>query len=257
MGVTSLPSTAIPFELDTPPGRWHRRIWVSDDPMREFEAYWRCVDGFDGSGLWPVLVPVDLRYPASGPDWFDGKQGRVATAREVDARNAATVLVRAWPGECCTPECLVPFGAHFPGLVRRSPRRDNAHGELIWNALQVAEKIQVRLGLVRVERGADVPAAIGWRAASGHLPDAAAVSAVLRSWEDRFGARLMLVGANQLIVSVAAAPTTSARALGVAAEHRAFCPDEFTKVPVPFATVAAELLHEHVWGFWWGRTPPG
>ncbi|MGH3905965.1 MAG: DUF4253 domain-containing protein [Pseudonocardiaceae bacterium] len=51
--------------------------------------------------------------------------------------------------------------------------------------------------------------------------------------------------------SVAGAPTTFSRAIGVAAEHRAFCPDDFDRLPGPFATVAAELVREHVWGFWW------
>lgn len=253
MGVVLLPRAVVPSELDAPPGRWRRRMWVSDAPLEEFAAYWRCVDAFDDSGLWPVLIPVDVRYPASGPDWFDARPDHVAKADEVGEQGAATVLADAWPGECCGPECLAPLGAHFPGLVRRAPARsrENTHGELIWNALQVAGRIQVRLGLVRVQRGADVPAAIGWAGARRHLPDVAAVSAVLRSWEDRFGARLMLLGADQIVLSVAAAPTTSFRAVGVAAEHRAFCPAEFHRAPVPFATMAADLLHGHVWPFTW------
>lgn len=57
MVIASLPCTPVPSELDVPPGRWHRRMWVSDEPV-EFETYWRCVDGFPESGLWPVLVPL-------------------------------------------------------------------------------------------------------------------------------------------------------------------------------------------------------
>lgn len=61
----------------------------------------------------------------------------------------------------------------------------------------------------------------------------------------------MLVGADQFVLSVTALPTTPSRAIGVAAEHRAFCPDEFDRLPVPFATVAAELVREYLWGFCW------
>jgi hypothetical protein len=78
MVVASLPCTPVPSELDVPPGRWHRRMWVSDEPV-EFETYWRCVDGFPVSGLWPVLVPVDLRYPESGPNWCGARRVAIAT----------------------------------------------------------------------------------------------------------------------------------------------------------------------------------
>jgi Domain of unknown function (DUF4253) len=47
----------------------------------------------------------------------------------------------------------------------------------------------------------------------------------MRSWEDRFGARVIGVGFADLYVSVAAPPATLDEALPVAAEHFAFCPD--------------------------------
>jgi hypothetical protein len=35
---------------------------------------------------------------------------------------------------------------------------------------------------------------IGWDGAANHWEDALVIAAVLRSWEDRFGARLLRVG---------------------------------------------------------------
>ena len=54
---------------------------------------------------------------------------------------------------------------------------------------------------------------------------AAEISAVLRDREQRFGARVVAAGFSTLLLSVAAPPTTREKALAVAAEHFAFCPD--------------------------------
>ncbi len=233
--------------VSTPQGRWRGRMWISDAPLTEFETYRRCLDGFGASGLWPVLVPVDLRFATT--DWRDDLLGRSAV-EQVATRDAAAVMQRWWPGPCCSPACLAPVGPAFPGLVRRSSRRGKPDTEAILTAKDIAAKIAVRLALVRVARPADVLAALGW-AGARHTTDASALSAVLRSWEDRFGARLVMLGVDAMVLSVAAAPTTVRRAQGVAAEHRAFCPDEARRQHEPLAEIAASLLHERSWAFWW------
>lgn len=261
MGVVTLPRVVIPPELGTPLGRWRGRMWVSDAPLAELDAYERCVDGFGASGLWPLLVPIDLRFATT--DWFDDRFGRF-TVEQVTTRDAATVLQRWWPGPCCAPECLAPVGPDFPGLVRRSSSRGKTDAEAVWTAITtrrhpssrgggiiIADRIVVRLGLVHVARPADVLAVLGWAGAARHTTDAAALSAVLRSWEDRFGARLVMLGVDAIMLSVAAPPTTVRRALGIAAEHRAFCPDGFRRQHHRLADVAESLLHEHIWAFWW------
>ncbi|MEH0631693.1 DUF4253 domain-containing protein [Streptomyces stelliscabiei] len=73
-------------------------------------------------------------------------------------------------------------------------------------------------------RSADIPAAIGWTGPVNHENDVARLCAVLRSWEDRFGIRVVALTFDQLVLSVAAPPTTEAEAEAVAAEHFAFCP---------------------------------
>jgi hypothetical protein len=109
-----------------------------------------------------------------------------------------------------------------------------------------------RLGLVPVGRGADVPAAIGWSGAINHLPDAGVLSAVLRSWEDRFGARLLALETDRLHLSVAAPPRTTAEALAVAAEHFALCPDTVWQGYGTLRGYAEEgLLGTPHWTFWW------
>ena len=60
------------------------------------------------------------------------------------------------------------------------------------------------LGLVPAGRPADVPAAAGWFGMCNSWDDVVAMSAVLRSWEDRFGAVLVLMGRATLELAVAA-----------------------------------------------------
>ncbi|MEC3975260.1 DUF4253 domain-containing protein, partial [Amycolatopsis sp. H20-H5] len=104
---------------------------------------------------------------------------------------------------------------------------------------------------VRTPRPADIPALLGWRGARHAIGDTAALSAVLRSWEERFGALLIGLGEEELILSVAAPPTTVQRALGVAAEQLAFCDRPFIHQPGSFREFAGELLHATTWRFQW------
>lgn len=78
------------------------------------------------------------------------------------------------------------------------------------------------------------------------------LSAVLRSWEDRFGARLVAAGFDTLRLSVAAPPLSAEHALRVAAEHFALCPDNVWQGSVEtLAEYAAELEDLNMWTFWW------
>jgi Domain of unknown function (DUF4253) len=66
-----------------------------------------------------------------------------------------------------------------------------------------------------------LPCAVIWEngPASSSPKPIAPLAAVVRSWEDRFGVRVVLLGADTLEVSVAAPPVTTEHALRVAAEH--------------------------------------
>lgn len=66
----------------------------------------------------------------------------------------------------------------------------------------------------------------GWSGPANYTGDTAKISAVLRSWEDRYATRVVgLAGYATLYLSVAAPPRTYQDALHIAAEHFAFCPD--------------------------------
>ncbi len=89
------------------------------------------------------------------------------------------------------------------------------------------------------------------RAPSNHNEWAVPMAAVIRSWEDRFGARVVGVGFNTLDLSVAAPPTTELHAVHVAAEHWTFCPDSIVQGPGTLEDYAEQIRGRNAWSFWW------
>ncbi|MFJ9640182.1 DUF4253 domain-containing protein [Streptomyces sp. NPDC101178] len=110
-----------------------------------------------------------------------------------------------------------------------------------------------RIALVPARRSADIPAAIGWSGPVNHENDVARLCAVLRSWEDRYDARVVALGFDTMTVSVGRPPTTLAEARALAAEHYAFCPDNIDQSPPYDLDVYAEkaVLNQEAWSFWW------
>lgn len=112
-----------------------------------------------------------------------------------------------------------------------------------------------RLGLVPADRGADALTTAGWLGPLNYDNDTAKFSAVVRDWEDRFGARVIGAGFASLDLSVAAPPATFDEALRVGAEHFAFCPDTLWPQspwqPDNLADYARGLVGTTSWKFWW------
>jgi hypothetical protein len=99
-----------------------------------------------------------------------------------------------------------PFSLQFPGLAPAggtplSPQQlDQALGSLP----------AARIGLVRAARPADVLPLIGWTPSD--QSDALPVAAVVHSWEDRFGARLLTVGFAQISLLTSKPPRSTGHA---------------------------------------------
>ncbi|MEU2233602.1 DUF4253 domain-containing protein [Streptomyces vietnamensis] len=154
-------------------------------------------------------------------------------------------------------ETVAPFTTGWPGLAPAQPLATDPDRA----AATVAEMLtepgfwldEARPALVPARRSADIPAVIGWGGPLNHENDVARLCAVLRSWEDRFGARVVALTFDQLVVSVAAPPRTPEEAEAVAAEHFAFCPDNITQGSYDSLREYAEkaLLDAPVWSFWW------
>jgi hypothetical protein len=91
----------------------------------------------------------------------------------------------------------------------------------------LAEHLVVDAGallLVSVRRPADVVAALGWWGATNHDYSGADITAVLRSWEDRFGA-VLVTGFDTMVVQVPRNTASPSAVDGLLREHYGFCTD--------------------------------
>ncbi|XVS62228.1 DUF4253 domain-containing protein [Actinosynnema sp. CA-299493] len=216
------------------------------------------------SGLWPLLLDSLDDEDEEYRPWANGEvlPGDMSSPGGHDPE---ALLARWWawntdddPDDSLTPAersaVTAPFGRTWPGSASTPPLdadpdriADGLAGQLL------AGHPSLRLGLVAAGRGADALTAAGWTGPTNHIGDTAEVSAVLRGWEDRFGARVVGVGFATLVLSVAAPPRTRESALAIAAEHFALCPDNVWQGEAPhtLAAYADRLVNDHSWTFWW------
>ncbi|MFI9815162.1 DUF4253 domain-containing protein [Saccharothrix variisporea] len=223
-------------------------LWLSDGPAPE--GLWtRLRAEHARSGLWPLLLDAldddaeDYRPWASG-EFAPGEMSSPA------AHDPAALLADWWTRHA--DPATTPHGTRWPGSAPAPAAvgdPDRIADGLAEHLL--AEHPSMRLGLVAADRGADALTTVGWFGPAEHTDDTAEISAVLRSWEDRFGARVVGVGFSTLLLSVAAPPTTPDAALAVAAEHFAFCPDNVWQGVSPLTAYAEHLVGDHSWSFWW------
>ncbi|MEU1621792.1 DUF4253 domain-containing protein [Streptomyces sp. NPDC005722] len=195
-----------------------------------------------------------------GERWEGYAQEAIAEAgRDYPGRD---VVVEVF-GEPDTFEALVaPFGPRWPGAAappagfRADPDRLAAEILAQWADEEDEETADGDGGVL--ERGClstDLPALADVRGLPEEWSDDVEdMCTVLRSWEDRFGIRMLALDRDSLVLSVATPPSTMAEALAVAAEHFAFSPDTITQMGEhdTLRTFAAhELLGKQTWRFWW------
>lgn len=189
---------------------WYHLDWP-DDPLPE-----------DGLGLGPEEGDDEDDKPDSCPE--------PAMAGALAGDPDAAAIERA-QGLCVTVE---------------SPGIDNSG--IDYSVVREYLDTPIYLGLVPAARGADALSLCGWTGPVNHA-HTEKISALVRSWEDRFGARVVMVEFATLHLSIAAPPVTQEHALAVAAECLAFCPDSIEHGE--FVNYATELIGEKSWSFWW------
>ena len=137
-----------------------------------------------------------------------------------------------------------PFCARFPGVAPAV--EEELDLELMPRAVFQYTR-DARIGLVPAARPADILPRLGWCTQS---ITGSELAAVLRSWEDRFGARLLEVGFDEIRLLVSRPPQTLEAAQRIAAEHFAFA-DEAHKGPGYVSEIARAILNNPFWDFWW------
>jgi hypothetical protein len=195
---------------------------------------------FPHTGLWPLRLH-SLHDGRERP-WDSGELEPVDVSA-VDAIDIRAALAQGWRDSLVPIRNpwppgtgpLAPFGPDFPGLAPAQPESD---------AVPTAFTAEpARLGLVACRRPADAVAAVGWLGAI-NVRAAALVSAVLRSWEDRFGAILVGLSFSTITLLVTRPPATDEDALLVAAEVAAFCPDALWQPEALWPSPAREATLE-------------
>jgi Domain of unknown function (DUF4253) len=145
---------------------------------------------------------------------------------------------------------LAPFDRAWPGLAARGTPAEDP-GELADHLAGFLGDGTARLGWVAVDRSADALAVTGWDGPVNYSDTTSPLAAVVRSWEDRFGVRVVRIGFDTLDLSVAAPPVTPEHAQQVAAEHYGFCPDNIEQGLGTLAAYAQAIRGEKLWSFWW------
>ena len=231
-------------------------LWVTDHAVpAPVSAWWRLVEQFPDTGLWPVLLQG--LYDGSGRPWngeFDP-----STESDVDALDPHDVLADGWHGSlvpinnpwAAGTGPLAPFGPLFPGLAPCGPAVDDA-------GIALPAGVEARIGLVSCRRPADAIALVGWLGAI-NVRTPGEVSAVLRTWEDRFGAYLVGLGFATITLLVTRPPVDDDEAVHVAAEISALCPDAlwqpealwpYREREATLRAVSDAVAREHVWRLW-------
>ena len=153
---------------------------------------------------------------------------------ELEQRDVAAVLHRPLPGR-------LPLPFRLPRAVREDfsgaraadadegAAADRRRSSTRRSRRPSPERAAARSGRRRAGLPTSRPPS-GWF--GGRTPGRRrAMSAVLRSWEDRFGAVLVRMGRATLELAVAAPPWEPSECLAVAAEHYAFCDDTLPGQP--------------------------
>jgi predicted DNA-binding WGR domain protein len=219
-------------------------IWASIAPVNGVGQIWaRLAAAFPETGVWPLVIDSTYGFAGFHDYLMDMPRGRHTEVATILRRNWGTSVEDFDEDEA--PENLEPFGRQFPGLADRTP------GDRPISIDSIVATLGGHLGLVAVNRPADILDAVGWMGAANYDFDPLDMSTVLRSWEVRFDAYLVGLGTDTITLAVGRPPRDLASATAIAAEHYAFCLDNIDQGPGSIREYAPLLVNERIWPFWW------
>lgn len=227
--------------VELPPLRSQGPARISVEPLTIHPAYATLLADAATIGRCPVWISERALQMLEPPD------DPHAVLAQVAGRDAAGFLDERWPSDCPQCGCRDSFGT-FTGLA---PGMEIYEDPLAVAATSEIAARRSHLALVPSARPADAVTVLGWRGTCNRHDDVVGLSAVLRSWEERYGAVLVEIDFMTLWLSVAAPPRSQQECRAVAAEHFAFCPDVDGEDPRALRHYAGTLAGREWWRFWW------
>jgi Domain of unknown function (DUF4253) len=223
-------------------------MWLSDTaPDRELlEELHACAGR---TGLWPVALNMEGFSMPVEPGWPQAPLDAQVILSDWSAR------LKPWNEDHDHLNChaCMAMSEHWRTYPARAITRESDQ-DAARTAAEVASLMlpypSSRLGLIACERSADVLAALGWDGPVNYGNPIAEYSAVLRRWEERFNARVVVLDGAALMCSVASPPRSFDQALELAREQVAFCPD-LTGESDSVKGHADTLVGSSMWSFWW------
>ena len=235
--------------------------WVTSEPVPGAGRVWAALsDVHAQSGLAPFLLSGIAG--GTGRPWDSQEFRDPEDVTGLDHLEAAELLREDWLRQTTDydeedeeyqdddfarsiAEEVAPFSRRqFPGLAQAEDHQLGAgQFDRVLSGLGPA-----RVGLVPAGRPADALPMLGWNEA---LVTALPKAAVLRSWEDRFGARLLRVGFAEISVLAQRPPRTLETAQHLAAEQWAFCSECAGEGLHDVPRITASLMSSPIWTFWW------
>lgn len=226
--------------------------WVTEEPVPDAGRAWLAIcDMAADTGLRPVLDVPSAPGGRPGESFYNP-----VDVADIGRVSAAAILARLWEekaedGDALSTSQYQPFSGQFPGLAARSEEQLTRDDTL--RALDSMPPAHICL--VASNRPADLLAVIGWNI-TDRWDSALPVCAVLRSWEDRFGAQLLQIGPSaEIRLLVERPPRTIAAAQAIAAEQWAFGDtwiDQYGETQLTdISEITPHLINAPMWGFWW------
>jgi hypothetical protein len=224
-------------------------MWMTDDQLEQPGHNWWKLRSH------PRLVPVlldtleDVRRPGEGRRPWDSE----LVVWDTDVSGIDTVSNSLRDEDPDNRKRMLPFTV-FPGLAKgETEELQNADIER-----EVKSSSRAWIGLVPATRAADVPLNIGWFSTSdaftlgSWLPSN--FTAVLRSWEDRFGARVFRLGFAEMRLLVTRPPRSIDAALAVASEFFDLASEFHREDGLAIDSVqeiGESIVGSPWWTFWW------
>ena len=229
--------------------------------------------GFAVTGLWPLLVDVGGSTTVVEGGAHVGHErvfhwlgeGRPSNPADIDperwlAEQWQELIAENEANDCFEPEervsGLAPARTSWPGLAAADAPTSGSAADADACADAMTQVLlgndwleQPRMALIPAASGSD--ALIAARCTLAEIWDVAGHAAVFRSWEQRFGARVIALRSDTLFASVAAVPVQQSSAAHIACEHFAFAPDNVLQNSDSFPEYVADLVDSKLWSFWW------